>query len=129
MKPTKRGSLGKGAAGSGWDFDHLMLRMARAPIFAARKQRSLKALEGKKGQPRLKPPFPAGAGPLWLSVDGKQCGINRRRADNFAPGRRLVCRNLAVTTEQAGTKVFLHFRARKPAVQRGRSDVDSAESN
>ena len=35
---------------------------APAPISAARKPRCWNSLEGKKGQPRLKPPFPANVG-------------------------------------------------------------------
>ena len=35
---------------------------ARARTSAAKRPQCWKALEGKKGQPRLKPPFPAGAG-------------------------------------------------------------------
>ena len=35
-----------------------------ARIFAVKKRLLLESLEGKKGQPRLKPPFPANAG-VW----------------------------------------------------------------
>ena len=36
-------------------------------IFAVRKQLYLESIEGNKGQPRLKPPFPALVGLIWLS--------------------------------------------------------------
>ena len=57
------GLLGKNAAKSGWDFDIYMHRGAGAYI-CGEETALLESLEGKKGQPRLKPPFPAGVG-LW----------------------------------------------------------------
>ena len=55
--------LGKNAAKSGWDFDIYLHRGAGAYI-CGEETALLESLEGKKGQPRLKPPFPAGVG-LW----------------------------------------------------------------
>ncbi len=55
------GLLGKNAAGSGWDFDLYVSHGAGAYI-CGEETALLESLEGKKGQPRLKPPFPAGAG-------------------------------------------------------------------
>ena len=55
------GLLGKNAAKSGWDFDLYLHRGAGAYI-CGEETALLESLEGKKGQPRLKPPFPAGAG-------------------------------------------------------------------
>jgi len=57
----KDGLLGKNAAGSGTDFDLYLHRGAGAYI-CGEETALLESLEGKKGQPRLKPPFPAGAG-------------------------------------------------------------------
>ncbi|WP_033919941.1 NADH-quinone oxidoreductase subunit NuoF [Sphingomonas sp. 37zxx] len=56
-----RGFLGKNACGSGYDFDVFAHRGAGAYI-CGEETAMLESLEGKKGQPRLKPPFPAGAG-------------------------------------------------------------------
>ena len=53
--------LGKNAAKSGWDFDLYVHRGAGAYI-CGEETALIESLEGKKGQPRLKPPFPAGAG-------------------------------------------------------------------
>ncbi|MES2698599.1 MAG: NADH-quinone oxidoreductase subunit NuoF [Pseudomonadota bacterium] len=53
--------LGKNAAGSGYDFDVYVHRGAGAYI-CGEETAMIESLEGKKGQPRLKPPFPAGAG-------------------------------------------------------------------
>ncbi len=55
------GLLGKNAAGSGYDFDVYVHRGAGAYI-CGEETAMIESLEGKKGQPRLKPPFPAGAG-------------------------------------------------------------------
>ena len=55
------GLLGKNAAGSGWDFDLYLHRGAGAYI-CGEETALIESLEGKKGQPRNKPPFPAMAG-------------------------------------------------------------------
>lgn len=53
--------IGKNACGSGADVDIYLHRGAGAYI-CGEETALLESLEGKKGQPRLKPPFPAGAG-------------------------------------------------------------------
>jgi NADH-quinone oxidoreductase subunit F len=55
------GLLGPDACGSGWAFDLYVHRGAGAYI-CGEESALLESLEGKKGQPRLKPPFPAGVG-------------------------------------------------------------------
>ena len=55
------GLLGKNAAGSGWDFDLVLHRGAGAYI-CGEETALIESLEGNKGQPRNKPPFPAMAG-------------------------------------------------------------------
>ncbi len=55
------GLLGKNAAGSDWQFDLYLHRGAGAYI-CGEETAMLESLEGRKGQPRLKPPFPANAG-------------------------------------------------------------------
>ena len=55
------GLIGKNASGAGYDFDVFMHRGAGAYI-CGEETAMIESLEGKKGQPRLKPPFPAGAG-------------------------------------------------------------------
>jgi NADH-quinone oxidoreductase subunit F len=56
-----KGLLGKNAAGSGWDFDLYVHRGAGAYI-CGEETALLSSLEGNKGLPRNKPPFPAMAG-------------------------------------------------------------------
>ena len=55
------GLLGRNAAKSGYNFDLYIHRGAGAYI-CGEETALLESLEGKKGQPRLKPPFPANAG-------------------------------------------------------------------
>ena len=55
------GMLGRNAAGSGWDFD-LYLHHGAGAYICGEETALIESLEGKKGMPRMKPPFPAGAG-------------------------------------------------------------------
>jgi NADH-quinone oxidoreductase subunit F len=55
------GMLGRNAAKSGWDFDCYLHHGAGAYI-CGEETALLESLEGKKGMPRMKPPFPAGSG-------------------------------------------------------------------
>ena len=55
------GLIGRNACGSGWDFDCYLHRGAGAYI-CGEETALLESLEGKKGMPRLKPPFPAAVG-------------------------------------------------------------------
>ena len=55
------GLIGPNACGSGYDFEVYMHRGAGAYI-CGEETALLESLEGKKGQPRLKPPFPANSG-------------------------------------------------------------------
>ena len=55
------GLIGRDACGSGWDFDLYLHRGAGAYI-CGEETALLESLEGKKGMPRLKPPFPAAVG-------------------------------------------------------------------
>ncbi len=55
------GLLGKNACGSGWDFD-LYVHLGAGAYICGEETALIESLEGKKGQPRLKPPFPANAG-------------------------------------------------------------------
>jgi NADH-quinone oxidoreductase subunit F len=57
------GLIGRNACGSGYDCDIFVHRGAGAYI-CGEETALIESLEGKKGQPRLKPPFPAAVG-LW----------------------------------------------------------------
>lgn len=97
------GLLGKNACGSGFDFEVYVHRGSGAYI-CGEETALIESLEGKKGQPRLKPPFPAMAG-LWgcpTTVNNVESiavvpTILRRGAEWFAKlGRE----------NNTGTKVF-----------------------
>jgi len=55
------GLIGNNACGSGWKFDLYLHRGAGAYI-CGEETALIESIEGRKGQPRLKPPFPAGVG-------------------------------------------------------------------
>ena len=57
----KAGLLGKNIQGTGVDVD-LYLHLGAGAYICGEETALLESLEGKKGQPRLKPPFPAGFG-------------------------------------------------------------------
>ncbi|MEQ8344788.1 MAG: NADH-quinone oxidoreductase subunit NuoF [Sneathiellaceae bacterium] len=57
------GLVGRNACGSGYDFDVYVHRGAGAYI-CGEETALIQSLEGHKGQPRLKPPFPANVG-VW----------------------------------------------------------------
>ena len=62
LEAREAGLLGENSeATNGWNFDIHLHRGAGAYI-CGEETALLESLEGKKGQPRLKPPFPAGAG-------------------------------------------------------------------
>ena len=102
------GLLGKNACGSGWDFDLFVHRGAGAYI-CGEETALLESLEGKKGMPRLKPPFPAGAGLYGCPTTVNNVEIDRGRADHPAPRRRLVRR--LRPAEQHRHQAVLHLRA------------------
>ena len=57
----EKGLIGKNASGSGYDFDVYVHSGAGAYI-CGEESALIQSLEGKTGKPRMKPPFPAGAG-------------------------------------------------------------------
>ena len=97
------GFLGSDACGSGYSFDVFVHRGAGAYI-CGEETALIESLEGKKGQPRMKPPFPAGVG-VWgnpTTVNNVESiavapTIMRRGADWFAGFGR---------ENNTGTKVF-----------------------
>ena len=50
--------IGKNASNTGWDFD-IYIHYGAGAYICGEETALLESLEGKKGQPRLKPPFPA----------------------------------------------------------------------
>jgi NADH-quinone oxidoreductase subunit F len=60
-----KGYLGKNIAGTGWDFD-LYTHSGAGAYECGEETALLDSIEGKRGVPRMKPPFPAVAG-AWAS--------------------------------------------------------------
>jgi NADH-quinone oxidoreductase subunit F len=103
VEAREAGLLGPDACGSGWAFDIQVHRGAGAYI-CGEEMALIESLEGKKGQPRLKPPFPANMG-VWgcpTTVNNVESiavvpAILRRGASWFAGFGR---------PNNTGTKVF-----------------------
>ena len=99
-----KGLLGKNAAGSGWDFDIIMHRGAGAYI-CGEETALIESIEGKKGQPRNKPPFPAMAG-LY------SCPTTVNNVETIAVAPTILRRGaswfsgLGLDEKNAGTKLF-----------------------
>ncbi len=55
------GLVGKNACKSGYDFD-IYIHMGAGAYICGEESALIESIEGKKGQPRLKPPFPANCG-------------------------------------------------------------------
>jgi len=55
------GLIGKNACGSGYDFE-MYVQLGAGAYICGEESALIQSLEGKKGQPRLKPPFPANVG-------------------------------------------------------------------
>ncbi len=73
------GLIGRNACGSGYDFEIYVHRGAGAYI-CGEETALIESLEGKKGQPRLKPPFPANVG-----VFGRPTTVNNVESIAVAP--------------------------------------------
>jgi len=97
------GLIGKNACGSGWDYDIYLHRGAGAYI-CGEETALLESLEGKKGLPRLKPPFPAAVG-----LYGCPSTINN--VETIAVGPTILRRGAAWWSglgrpKNTGTKLF-----------------------
>jgi NADH:ubiquinone oxidoreductase subunit F (NADH-binding)/(2Fe-2S) ferredoxin/Pyruvate/2-oxoacid:ferredoxin oxidoreductase delta subunit len=66
----ERGLLGRDALGSGWDFT-LKIKEGAGAFVCGEETALIASIEGKRGMPRTRPPFPAVSG-LW----GKPTNIN-----------------------------------------------------
>ncbi len=97
------GFLGKNILGSGFDFD-IELRMGAGAFVCGEETALMASIEGRRGEPRPRPPFPAVAG-LW----GKPTIINN--VETLANIRNIILNGAAwfaqVGTEKSkGTKTF-----------------------
>jgi NADH-quinone oxidoreductase subunit F len=97
------GFLGNNACGSGYAFDVYVHRGAGAYI-CGEETALIESLEGKKGQPRLKPPFPAGVG-VW------GCPTTVNNVESIAVAPTILRRGASWFTSLGrennhGTKIF-----------------------
>ncbi len=97
------GILGKNIWGTGFDFD-LDIRLGAGAFVCGEETALLESIEGKRGQPRVKPPFPAQCG-LW----GKPTLINN--VETYANIAQIILKGSdwysSIGTETSkGTKVF-----------------------
>lgn len=97
------GFVGKNACGTGWDFD-IYLHRGMGAYICGEETALIESLEGKKGQPRNKPPFPAMAG-LYA------CPTTVNNVETIAVAPTILRRGAAWFAglgrpKNAGTKVF-----------------------
>ena len=120
------GLLGKNAAGTGYEFDLFVHRGAGAYI-CGEETAMLESLEGKQGKPRLKPPFPAGAG-----LYGCPTTVNNVESIAVAPTilRRSPEWFAGIgNPKNEGTKLFQLSGHRQHAVRRRGDRWGSASAN
>ncbi len=97
------GLLGKDILGSGFDFD-LEVRMGAGAFVCGEETALMSSIEGKRGEPRPRPPFPAVKG-LW----GKPSNVNN--VETYANVPQIILRGAAWfaglgTEKSKGTKTF-----------------------
>ncbi len=97
------GILGKNIFGSSFEFD-VDIRLGAGAFVCGEETALLESIEGKRGQPRVKPPYPANQG-LWL----KPTLINN--VETYANVTRIILNGAdwysSIGTENSkGTKVF-----------------------
>ncbi len=102
-KAYEYGILGKGVLGSKFDFD-LEIRLGAGAFVCGEETALIASIEGERGMPRNKPPYPASQG-LW----GRPTVINN--VETFANVAQIILKGAdwfkAIGTEKAaGTKVF-----------------------
>ncbi|MEZ5126046.1 MAG: NADH-quinone oxidoreductase subunit NuoF [Thermoleophilia bacterium] len=97
------GMLGDDVFGSGWSF-HLKLKLGAGAFVCGEETALIASIEGRRGMPRTRPPFPAVSG-LW----GKPTSINN--VETFANIPWIVAHGAAAYSEigvegSQGTKAF-----------------------
>ena len=107
-----RGFLGKNILGSGFDCDVYVHRGAGA-YEAGEETALIESLEGKRAQPRNKPPFPARRRPLQQADRGQQRRDALQRAAHREERRRVV--RGARPREERRAEAVLRQRPRREA--------------
>ena len=99
----ERGIIGKNIFGTDFNFD-LHVRLGAGAFVCGEETALLESIEGRRGQPRIKPPFPANAG-LW------QCPTLINNVETYANITKIILNGAdwysSIGTEGSkGTKVF-----------------------
>ncbi len=118
--------IGKGNV-HGWDFD-LHVTHGGGAYICGDETALMESLEGKKGQPRLKPPVPGRRRHLRRADHHQQRRVDRRRRHHPAPRRRLV-RGLRPAEELAGIKLMAASGHVEQALRGRRGHVDPDEAS
>ena len=99
----ERGILGKNIFGTDFEFD-LSIRLGAGAFVCGEETALLESIEGRRGQPRLKPPFPSNKG-LW------ECPTLINNVETYANIPKIILNGAkwysSIGTETSkGTKVF-----------------------
>ncbi|HVP58832.1 MAG TPA: NADH-ubiquinone oxidoreductase-F iron-sulfur binding region domain-containing protein, partial [bacterium] len=99
----ERGYLGKNILGSGFDFD-IKIKQGAGAFVCGEETALFASIEGKRGMPRLRPPFPAEKG-LWAKP------TNNNNVETYANVPWIITRGAKAyaafgTEKSKGTKVF-----------------------
>ena len=86
------GHLGDDVHGTGANL-HITVHAGAGAYICGEETALLDSLEGRRGQPRSKPPFPGVAGPLRAAHLGQQRRVDRVGPRHHPRGRRLVHRH------------------------------------
>ena len=120
------GALGDNVFGSGKRIDMVLHRGAGAYI-CGEETAMMNSIEGKRGNPRIKPPFPGGRRRLRDADHDQQCGDPRRRAAHPHPRGGVVQGSLPRQSQehrhQAGLGLRPHPAARELRGDHGHADA------
>jgi NADH-quinone oxidoreductase subunit F len=99
----EKGYLGKNILGSGFDFD-VKIKQGAGAFVCGEETALFQSIEGKRGMPRIRPPFPAEKG-LW------QKPTNNNNVETYANVPWIIMNGAAAyaaygTEKSRGTKVF-----------------------
>ncbi|HSG29697.1 MAG TPA: NADH-ubiquinone oxidoreductase-F iron-sulfur binding region domain-containing protein, partial [Candidatus Krumholzibacterium sp.] len=99
----EKGYLGKDILGSGFDFD-LKIKQGAGAFVCGEETALIASIEGQRGMPRIRPPFPAEAG-LWKKP------TNNNNVETYANVPWIISRGAPAyaaygTEKSRGTKVF-----------------------
>ena len=109
------GYLGKDILGSGYDLD-ITVHAGAGAYICGEETALLDSLEGLRGQPRLKPPFPAVAGPVRAADRREQRRVDRVGARHRRRRRRTGSQSMG-TEQSTGHGLFSlsgHVDAARP---------------